>query len=155
MKKALDGLCVGLVMLLLTSVPAMAQESSIGFVKISGGEAYVVQGVDRRPVSVGDHLNEGVVVETGRDGSIGVTMRDGTLLSIGPNSRFVIEEYTFAPVEAEYSLLTRVLRGTLIYFSGDIGRMAPENVRIETPLGIVGTRGTRVAVRMPAAASED
>ena len=154
MKNAFKALSTSLVVLLLTFAQGFAQEQSIGFVKISGGEAYVIEDAIRRPVAVGDHLKEGAIVETGRDGSIGVTMRDGTLLSIGPNSRFVIEEYTFEPTEAQYSLLTRVLRGTLVYFSGDIGRMSPENVRIETPLGIVGTRGTRVAVRMPVAANE-
>ena len=155
MKNVFHRLFLGMIMLFLAHPEGTAQEPSIGFVKISGGEAYVIEDSIRRPVGVGDHLHEGVIVETGRDGSIGATMRDGTLLSIGPNSRFVVEEYTFAPVEAEYSLFTRVLRGTLIYFSGDIGRMSPENVRIETPLGIVGTRGTRVAVRMPVLANEE
>jgi hypothetical protein len=85
---------------------------------------------------------------TGRDGSIGVILRDDSSLSIGPESRLVLRSFLFSPPEGKFDLAVRITRGTMAYLSGLIGKLAPENARFETPTATIGIRGTRFAVKV-------
>ena len=40
------------------------------------------------------------------------------------------------------------MRGVAVYVSGRMAKLAPDSIRLETPSGIVGVRGTTVAVRV-------
>lgn len=132
---------------------ALAQQSATaGIVKIASGESTAVRGARRVGLAVGDAVRVGDRIETGRESAVGITLKDGTLLSLGANSVFVIEEFLFVPERNSLSFIGSARAGTIVYTSGSIGRLAPERVRVSTPFGMIGTRGTRFAVRMPEAA---
>lgn len=40
----------------------------------------------------------------------------------------------------------------MLYWSGKIGKLAPERTRIYTPMSVIAVRGTRFAVRLPSPA---
>jgi hypothetical protein len=40
------------------------------------------------------------------------------------------------------------LRGIAVYVSGQIAKLAPDSVRLETPSAIVGVRGTSLALHV-------
>ena len=90
----------------------------------------------------------GDTLVTGRDGSIGVILRDDSSLSIGPGSRLVLRSFQFSPPEGKFDLVAQISRGTMAYLSGLIGKLAPEKVRIETPTATIGIRGTRFALKV-------
>jgi hypothetical protein len=90
----------------------------------------------------------GDTLVTGRDGSLGVILRDDSSLSIGPGSRLVLRRFRFSPSEGKFELVARISRGTMAYLSGLIGRLSPEKVRIETPSATIGIRGTRFALKV-------
>jgi len=85
---------------------------------------------------------------TGPDGSIGVVFSDDTLLSLGPESVLVIDEFAFAPREGEFSLVLRMLKGTAAYLSGLISKLSPGSARFQTPSASIGIRGTRFVVKV-------
>ena len=82
-------------------------------------------------------------LQTGSDGALGVIFKDDTVLSLGPDSLLVIDEFVFAPMEGELSIVTRMLKGTVAYLSGVIAKLSPESARFETPMATLGIRGTR------------
>jgi len=136
--------------LLITSIVALygvaSAEEIAGRIKTASGDAVVVHAGKRIPAKVADPVAMGDVVETGADGSLGITFRDASRLSIGPNSQVVIDEYVFSPLLADASFSARVKRGTLFYVSGLIAKMAPGKTNVKTPDGTVGIRGTRLLV---------
>jgi hypothetical protein len=132
---------------LLTAHPAAAGET-IGSVKKVSGEASVVRDGQRMPAHPGFKLNAGDTLETGPDGSIGVILRDDSLVSLGPSSRIAIEKFLFAPADGAFGLTARLLRGTMAYVSGLIGRLAPESATFVTPVATIGVRGTHFVAKV-------
>ncbi len=133
----------GLVLLatLLTSA-ALAQDGLIGFIKTVTPETSLV--IDGKAVraQAGMPLQAGFVVKTGPVGSLGVTLRDNTVMSFGPNSEFVVDEYLYAPNKGSLKLSATLVRGTMQYVSGIIAKLKPDAVAIKFPGGVVGVRGT-------------
>lgn len=87
-------------------------------------------------------------IVTGADGSVGIILRDNTIFSLGPGSQLALEEYVFAPDQERFGILIRMIRGTFVYLSGVIGRLAPDSIRVETPVGTIAIRGTRFAAKI-------
>ena len=77
---------------------------------------------------------------------MGVTLKDNTVLSSGPDSDISIDDYAYAPSQDALRLSLRISKGTLHYISGVIAKLRPEAVDIKTPTGIIGVRGTEFAV---------
>jgi hypothetical protein len=115
--------------------------------KVSGMANVVRQG---RTISAqtGLEIYQNDMLRTGRDGSIGVVFNDETLLSLGPESILVIDEFVFAPRQGKFSIAIRMLKGTVAYFSGLISKLAPESAHIETPTSSIGIRGTKFVARI-------
>ena len=131
---------------------ASAQANSIGVVKSVEGQVSLLAAGVPRAVEVGTGVRLHDQLRTGADGAVGVTLEDGTLISLGPNSLFEFSEYEYAPRRGAFGFLGSVLGGTMLYSSGKIGKLAPENTRVRTPISVIAVRGTRFAVRLPAAA---
>ena len=141
-------LCILLSALILTfwpAEPAHAQTIEIGVVRTVDGTAYIRRAGAQLQPAVGDAVQEGDVLMTGADGSLGVALSDNALLSLGPASEIHLVEFAFEPRNAIFAFLARILLGTFVYVSGDIGRLSPDSVIIETPVGVIGIRGTRFA----------
>ena len=129
------------------AVAADAGET-IGMVRTVSGDAAVTRGETSLPADPGLKLMVGDTLVTGRDGSIGVILRDDSSLSIGPGSRLVLRSFQFSPPEGKFDLVAQISRGTMAYLSGLIGKLAPEKVRIETPTATIGIRGTQFALKV-------
>jgi hypothetical protein len=92
------------------------------------------------------HLLANDLLQTLGDGRLGVILQDGTRLGLGPNTELKIDQFVYEPAEGKFALLVRLTRGVLAYVSGRIARLAPDAVTVETPVGVVGLRGTHFAV---------
>lgn len=141
-----------LVALLLLAVPAAAwsapsdPKDTIGVVRNSTGTASVLRGDQAYPAVSGTKLLAGDTLTTGFDGSMGIILRDDSILSLGPGSTLVIRDFLFSPREGKLGLLARISSGTMAYISGLIGKLAPQSVRFDTPVATIGIRGTYFAV---------
>ncbi len=67
-------------------------------------------------------------------------------MTVGASSDLEIRDYAFETKESKYQFSMYLAKGSAIYSSGKIGKLAPESVRIDTPTTTVGVRGTRFIV---------
>ena len=120
----------------------------IGTLQRVSGTAVVVRQDQILPAKAGLEIQANDTLRTGTDGSIGVVFHDDTLLSLGPGSVLVIDEFVYAPRQGKLSLVFRMIKGTAVYLSGLIAKLAPDSVRFVTPSASVGFRGTKFAVKV-------
>lgn len=127
---------------------AAASDGPAGSVKTVNGMASIVRQDKVIPSKSGEKIFEKDILRTGADGSMGVIFKDDTLLSLGPNSELVVDEFLFSPAEGKLSFIVRMLKGTAAYLSGIISKLSPESVRFDTPIASLGIRGTKVLVKV-------
>ncbi len=129
--------------------PVMAQEqSAAGRIKVVNGSAVILRGTETIPAKPGELVYAADGIRTGDAGSVGITLKDDTRLSLGPNSEVRLERYVYAPGSGGFGMVLKFVRGMAAYVSGRIARLAPDSIRLETPAAIVGVRGTSVAIRV-------
>jgi hypothetical protein len=139
------------VAVLLASVPpAFAQGGAlvIGRIKSTAGTVSIIRQSGTVPAQAGLPLFQTDSVRTGADGRVGITLKDETRLSLGPDSDVRIDQFLYSPGEGSLRLVMRVARGLVAYVSGRIAKLAPDAVRLETPSAILGVRGTRMVIRV-------
>ena len=135
--------------LLACATAASAQdERPIGLVKTASGEAVILRGGRSLAAQPGSTLMLGDLLSTGTSGTLGVILRDDTVLSLGPSSQTRIERFAFDPAQVNLGMVLRVTRGLIEYLSGKISKLAPGSVRIETPVATLGIRGTHLLARI-------
>ena len=127
---------------------AKADTSQVAQIKTVSGQAEIVRNGARSSARVGDPLYEKDTIETGADGAIGITFIDNTVMSGGPNSQIVLEDYKFNSSNFKGSMLTDMNRGTVSMISGDIARSTPGAMKVKTPTAILGVRGTRFVIEV-------
>ena len=144
------GRCVGAVALLLAMTSgAFAQEKMpAGRIKVAQGAAYILRGGTSIAARPGDAVFASDSLQTGASGSLGVTLKDDTRLSLGPDSEVRLERYVFAPDNGALGMVLNFVRGVAGYISGRMAKLAPDSIRLETPAAIVGVRGTTLAVQV-------
>lgn len=141
---------IGSVVLVLTCVsPARAEDSAaIGSIRMSSGSAFLSRGDQTIAARVGEPVLEADTIKTGSDGRLGVTLHDDTRLALGPDSELRLERFAFAPADGRLRLVLKIVRGVAAYVSGQIAKLSPDSVRLETPAAIVGVRGTTLVFRV-------
>lgn len=141
------GLLAGIAPFLLAATPAAATDP-IGLVKTLSGGATVTRGSSVQPLTAGNDLFRDDVVSTAPDGSLGITFRDDTTLSMGPKGRLVLDEFAFDPAREDIKLGVRLLKGTFAMITGQSAKLAPEKVSVRTPIMDIGIRGTSFLVEV-------
>ena len=126
----------------------IAQAADIGLVKVSKGSVEIQRDGARMPASVGAGLRTADVVVTGADSSAGITFTDNSLVSIGPNSVFAIDKYSFDTTTHQGEFEGNLKQGRLAAISGKMVKQSPESMKIRTPSAIMGVRGTEFVVQV-------
>ena len=127
---------------------ATGEDLPIGKTKTGKGDVIVIRSGKEIPINIGDRLYQKDIIRTGENSSVGIIFEDNTILSLGPKSEIVIDEYVFAPEKGVLSMITRMVKGTASYLSGIIGRQSPESVKFQTPDATIGIRGTQFLVKV-------
>ena len=137
-----------LLLLIVGEVSPAPASPAVATIQKASGTATVVRQGRALEASAGLEILENDTLRTGSDGSIGVVFKDDTLLSLGPESVLVVDEFVFAPKQGRFSIVLRMLKGTAGYLSGLISKLAPESAHFETPTASIGIRGTSFVVRV-------
>ncbi|OQW79898.1 MAG: hypothetical protein BVN35_00500 [Proteobacteria bacterium ST_bin11] len=140
--------CWGIFFALCILNPASADEPIIGYIKTISDQTTIDERDGPVKASLGSPIQVGNVIKTDQNGSAGITLKDNTILSIGPNTEFKIEAYQFEPQQDKLQLNASLLKGTLHYISGVIAKLKPEAVTVKTPTGVIAVRGTRFLVKI-------
>jgi hypothetical protein len=138
-----------LTLVLAASTSALAQQPApAGRIKVATGSAFIVRGETATPAKPGDVVYAADTLRTGADGTLGVTLRDDTRLSLGASSEVRLERYVFEPGNGGLGMVLKFVRGVAAYVSGRMAKLAPDSIRLETPAAIVGVRGTTITIRV-------
>jgi hypothetical protein len=131
----------------LVAQSALAQDdASVALVKSVSGTVSVMRNGAKLDVQPGFQLQKSDEVVSQANSSSGIVFKDGTLLTVGAGSDVQIKDYLFQPADAKYAFAVYLAKGSAIYSSGKIGKLAPESVSVSTPKAVIGVRGTRFLV---------
>jgi hypothetical protein len=102
------------------------------------GQGPVAASVDM-PVRLKD------VIETGAGSKVNVLFIDDTEVTLGENGRLAIDQYVYDPAEpGAHTGRFSIMRGTFMFVSGLINKTDRHDLKIDTPYGAIGMRGTTV-----------
>jgi FecR protein len=146
--RALPVMAVALVLVLVLFGAIAGASSPIGLIKVTEGIATVQRGDETLPARLGLAVEEGDILRTGADGRMGVVLRDDTRLSLGPESEIQIDHFVFAPAKGRLGLVVKMARGVMAFVSGNIAKLSHDAVRVETPVAILGVRGTQFLAKV-------
>ena len=136
-------------MLLALGVCCMAQAAeSAGMIKTSQGSVTLERDGQKLVAAVGTPVLVADRLRTGSDGAVGVTLRDSTLLSAGPNSLVTIDKFAFDSTTTDGQMSVGIRKGTLAVASGKIAKRTPESVDFHTPTSVLGVRGTEFVIEV-------
>jgi hypothetical protein len=124
---------------------ASASES-IAIIKSVQGEAFIKRNQSIITIHKGEDILSSDIIQTKTNATVGLSFNDGTLISVGPKSTLVIEEYLFDPYKSNYRFDLSLKKGTAAFESGKIGKLAPEKVHFKVSQGVIGIRGTKFLV---------
>ena len=125
-----------------------ASAADIGKIKDAKGSVEIQRGGAKIPAQVGAALQTSDVLVTGADGSAGITFTDNSLVSVGPNSVFAIDKYSFDSTTHAGEFEGNLKQGRLAAVSGKMVKQSPESMKIRTPSAIMGVRGTEFVVQV-------
>jgi hypothetical protein len=125
-----------------------AMAADIGQVKVSKGDVQIQRGASKQAAKVGMGIQASDVVLTGTDGSAGITFTDNSLVSVGPNSVFAIDKYSFDTTTHAGEFEGSLKKGKLAAVSGKMVKQSPEAMKIRTPSAVMGVRGTEFVVQV-------
>ena len=118
----------------------------MGTVKTVKGEVEVKRKNKVIKVEVGTSLNIGDIIQSKVKSSIGIIFSDGSRLSLGEKTLFIINEFKVKPKRKDCDVDLELKKGKAVFSSGKIGKLAPKSVKFRIPKGLIGIRGTKFAV---------
>ncbi|MCK5546786.1 MAG: FecR domain-containing protein, partial [Rhodospirillaceae bacterium] len=110
---------------------------------VRGNVELIQQGQTPRKASSGIPVYFEEKIISAADSGMQLMLLDKTTFTVGPDSEIVIDDMVYDP-SGESSLAVSVAKGAFRYLSGEIGKKNPQNVRINTPTGEIGIRGTNL-----------
>lgn len=113
-----------------------------GTLKLVESEVTLVHGNSRQAAVLGHAVHRGDQIITGDKSSVSITLRDGSVLSLGPNSAIELSQFDFDATTHEGNMLVALRHGSLRVITGLIAKLRPEQVKVTTPTTVVGVRGT-------------
>ena len=83
---------------------------------------------------------------TGKASSVGVIMKDNTILTAGEDSVLNIESFSYDKRSRRGNLRANLKRGSLSSISGHLAKTSPDSVRFKTATMTLGVRGTEFLI---------
>jgi hypothetical protein len=99
-------------------------------------------------IKKGNKLHNGDIVITKDKSSIGIIFDDGSRLSLGSKTLFVINKFIVKPSLNRFDVDIELKKGKALFSSGKVGKLAPKSVKFRVPEGVIGIRGTEFLVEV-------
>jgi VCBS repeat-containing protein len=126
---------------------AVAAGDPIGQVETLSGEASVQRAdgtVDT--LGLGDKIFLNDVLQTGGDGRLAVTFVDGTIFTLSPASRMVVDELIYDPAGQDNFGGFNLIQGSFVFIAGQVAKTG--GMDVATPSATMGIKGTTVLVEI-------
>ncbi|MDD2448358.1 MAG: FecR domain-containing protein [Sulfurimonas sp.] len=131
------------IILMLTSSLLFAK--SVGTITALKGKALISRDGTEIVAKLGAGLEEKDTLTTKKEGQVQIIFDDETIITVGNNSSFSINEYLYEESKAP-SAQFGLFSGAMRTITGKIGKMAPENFKVKTKTATIGIRGTNFTV---------
>ncbi len=140
MKRRFGTLSVLLFVGLLFGLPAQAQQPA-GQVERQKGTASRSAAGATMDLTQGARVFVGDEIRTGPGARLQIRFDDQSALTLGENARITVDQFVYTP-GGDSSQGIAIVRGVFRFATGQIGKLVPRNVAFETPVAVVGIRGT-------------
>lgn len=117
-----------------------------GMIKTSKGMVNIERDGRQLAATVGTTVAVRDRLVTGSDGAVGLTLRDNTLLSAGPNSVLDLNKFAFDTTTHAGTLDASIKKGTLSVISGKLAKANPDAVVFAARSTTLGVRGTEFII---------
>jgi hypothetical protein len=130
-------------LLILAAFSAWAQPQPAARVAVSVGEARKVSVSGQTELlQVGSSLMPGDRVRTGPDAVAILVFADEGRISLRADSELWIRHYELDPAGVRTRIELELVKGTVRQISGNASRAQPDRYRLNTPIAVIGVRGT-------------
>lgn len=126
------------------------QAPRVGTFKQIEGEAWIGKAAERRAAVPGEAVQINQRISTGKTGAASMTLKDGTVLTLGPDSTVDLSQFDFNTTTQEGNFLLDLIQGSIRVVTGLLGKANPDNFKVKTPTSVVGVRGTDFIVQTEA-----
>lgn len=105
----------------------------------------------RLPEAVGRQISSGEPIyltdriRSGPGAGMQILLLDETIFTIGPSSELTIDEFVYDPETNAGRVTATVAKGVFRFVTGKVAANRPEDMKVKTPFGTIGIRGTIVA----------
>lgn len=131
--------------LILILLYGLSLFGSVGKISALNGKVIIDRQNQLLEGILGFDLEEKDLVMTDDKSKAQLTLNDGTVLSLGKNSKLDINEYVFDEKDSSNSKANfKFAEGTFKSITGAIGKVSPEKFKLETKSASIGIRGTIV-----------
>ena len=120
------------------------ENEPIGHVRGLKGLAEVVRDDEVVALANDTPIYLGDTVRTGEGSSVFIEFTDKMEFRLGENARFTVEEFIYDELSSKGLQTLSVIAGAFSYVSGFIAGESPSSVRLNTPYGTIGIRGTKI-----------
>lgn len=132
--------------LAVAALPAQAADDHIALFKSVSGRVQVMRADQTFDAASETTLRVDDRVIAASQATAAIVFKDGTLLTLGGGADIRVRDYVFEPKANQYAFSLYMTKGSAIYESGKISRLAPDAVKVATPTATVGVRGTRFLI---------
>jgi len=131
------------VLSILAVFSAYGQGASVAKVAVSVGEARKFSPTGQSELlQVGSPLMPGDRVRTGPDAVAILVFADEGRISLRADSELWIRHYEIDPSGVRTRIELELVKGTVRQISGNASRTQPDRYRLNTPIAVIGVRGT-------------
>ena len=123
---------------------SLAEEKKmIGVMSVVIGEAFNQNNIK---LISGSKIFYGDTIIVKENSNTQILFLDETVLSVGEKSELVIDEFVYNPETKVGKFVSTIKNGSVKVLTGRISDQNPDNLKINVPAGVVGSRGTEFAV---------
>ncbi len=115
--------------------------ANIGNIMVIKGSAEVQRSSGNVSATMGMIILEGDTIITIEKSRVQVMLKDDTVITIGPSSRFSFDEFSFDGTPNS-KLQMSATRGFFRSVTGKLGKVAPNRFKVKTANATIGIRGT-------------
>jgi len=132
---------------LMVAVSASVFAQQVGsVVHVQGIASAQKPGEPARFVQKGDALNQGDVITTAGRGYAVIELKDGSKMTLRPDTAFAISEYHEGT--SNDGMLMSLLKGGMRAVTGALSKRNPQSVRVNAGSATIGIRGTSFDARL-------
>ena len=132
-----------ILLILLLSINLFSND--IATISAIKGSATIEREAKTIEVLLGTKLMQKDIIKTKDNSKLQIIFKDETIISIGKNSRFSIEEYLFEEDKTPIAKFN-ILQGVMKTITGKIGKIAPHKFTVKAKTSTIGIRGTNFVV---------